>query len=108
MRNSTKYRVIDNNGSIGLPTASLRDAVLEAAACDGYGATYQRDAEGAMRLYSSSEHIGNNPYTPEARDAFVAWSSIADDELAEIEVAEQVFKSGLLHSNYTEIEIIRL
>jgi len=106
--NNIKFQIRDNNGSIGSPTASLRDAVLEAAAHDGYGSVYQRDEEGAMRLYSSSRHIGNNPYTPKASDAFFACSSIADDELAEIDVASQIFKGGLFHSYYTEIEIIKL
>jgi len=108
MSNTIKFQIRDNNGAIGSPTASLRNAVLEAAAYDGYGSTYQRDAEGAMRLYSGSRHIGNNPYTPKARDAFSARSSIPDDELAEIDVASQIFKGGLFHSYYTEIEIIKL
>lgn len=103
-----KFQVRDCNGNVGYPSNDLRGAVLEAAGHDGWGATFQRDAEGAMRLYSSRSHIGNNLYFPVESDAFGASSSLADDDAAEANVAEQVRSKGVLHSRYRELEIVEL
>ena len=104
----TQFQVRNANGRISPNYTSLRDAVLDAARHDGWGAAFQRDAEGVMRLFSSQSHIGNNPYRPAKQDAFRAESRLQNDREAESDVAEQVFKSGLFHSKYTDMEIIKL
>lgn len=103
-----KFQVMNESGEpIGQACDSLREAVLDAAAHDGWGACMQRDDEGDMRLYSSRYHIGNNPYLPRPRDAFSAWSSLPDDDAAEAQLAEEVRKNGVLHSRY-RLKIIEL
>ena len=106
MISSTKFQVRDSNGPVKT-CDTLRDAVLAAAKEDGYGAIYQRDADGAMRLYSSRVHIGNNSYFPKSNEAFSAMSVLEDDDAAEIEVAAQVYKTGVYHSKHN-LEIVQL
>jgi hypothetical protein len=105
----TRFQVHNANGIItNHDYSSLRDAVLGAARHDGWGAMYQRDEEGVMRLFSSKYHIGNNPYRPQKDDAFQAESLCQRDDEAETDVAEQILKSGVLHSRYSDLEIIKL
>ena len=103
-----KFQVRDSNGNVGYPSNDLRGAVLEAAGHDGWGAAFQRDESGAMRLYSSRSHLGNNPYFPAEDDAFQASSDLIDDDAAEADVAEQIRSKGVLHSRYRELEIVEL
>lgn len=106
MSSVTKFQVRDDYGTISTQN-NVRDAVLAAAGYDGYGAVYKRDENGAMRLYSSRTHIGNNIYFPKPNEAFAAESMLNDDELAEIAVAIDVMTSGVLHSNKTlEIAVL--
>ncbi|MGL4232010.1 MAG: hypothetical protein ACRCWJ_11665 [Casimicrobium sp.] len=86
----------------------LQGAVLVAASADGYGAVYQRDEQGEMRLYSSGRHIGNNVYYPVESDAFAAFSALPDDAAAITEVAQQVYDSGILHARFQNLEIVAL
>lgn len=103
-----KYQVLnENGGTICGQDNTLRDAVLSAAGHDGWGAEYARDSEGAMRLFSSHDYIGNNTYNRQADDAFAPSSDLADDGAAEDDVAAQVFKRGVLHSRY-RLEIVML
>jgi hypothetical protein len=49
-----RYLVFTKDGTrIGKLHSALRDAVLAAATDDGYGAKFQRDGDGFMRLYST-------------------------------------------------------
>jgi hypothetical protein len=105
---TTKYQVIGQVGEpIGSQDNTLRDAVLAAAGHNGWGAQYARDDEGAMRLFSSRGHIGNNPYCRLPEDAFFPSSDLKDDGAAEDDVAAQVFKRGALHSRY-KLDIVML
>lgn len=106
MTKVTKYQVRDTNGVVATRT-TLRDAVLAAASDDGYGAVFQRDENGAMRLYSSRKHIGNNIYFPAPNEAFSAESSLSDDTLAENDVAEKVLSGGVLLSRHS-LEVVVL
>lgn len=76
----------------------LADAVLAAAAYDGFGSEFKRGEDGLMRLYSGSRHIGNNPYHPKENEAFFPESGLADDELAKDQVAREVVDSGAARS----------
>lgn len=97
----TFYQITAEDGSLhGRPLDNLAAAVLEAAQHDGYGAVYQRDEAGAMRLYSSARHIGNNPYFPEEHDHFYESSTLADDDAAIIELAAALYRRGILHSRH--------
>lgn len=115
MTTLTKYQVEHQDGSkLGQKHGSLVDAVLEAAGHDGFHARFERmDDEGniaptnAMRLFSGSKHIGNNPYVPDPRDAFGFESALLDDEAAMAEVAQKVYMSGVYHSRY-KLDIVEL
>ena len=102
------YQIV-NRGceAIDHPYTNLRDAVLAAASYDGYGAVFQRDKNGTMRLYSSARHLGNNPYFPVDKDAFSSVSDLADDAEAEADVARQVYEGGILHYRY-DLDIIEI
>ncbi len=103
-----KFQVRNNDEVIYLSN-DLRGAVLEAAKYDGWGAIFQRDEDGYMRLYSSNHHIGNNPYFPGKNDAFCASSDLIDDAAAEADLAEKIISKGILHSRYyREMEIVEL
>ena len=106
MTTVTKFQVRDTNGVVET-CVTLPNAVLAAVGEDGYGAVFQRDENGAMRLYSSRKHIGNNIYFPDTNEAFSAESNLAEDDAAKLEVAEQVLKAGVLHSRHT-LEIVLL
>ena len=99
---TTRYFVLDANGeAIYGPEPALSVAVEAAASYDGFGACYQRDEEGRMRLYSSARHIGNNPYFPVEADVFIMSASYRKDDAAAIaEVAAQIVKGGVFHSRY--------
>jgi hypothetical protein len=103
----TRYFVLDANGEIVYgPEPVLSVAVEAAARYDGFGACYQRDKEGRMRLYSSARHIGNNPYTPAEADVFIMSASYRKDDAAAIEgVAAQIVKGGVFHSRY-DLDIV--
>ncbi len=103
-----KFQVRGANGNVNHQHAKLRDAVLEAARYDGWGASFRRDDAGVMRLFSSRFHIGNNPYFPKEGDDFDAASCLENDADAEAEVAAQTRKAGVLHSRYRDIEIVEL
>ncbi len=103
-----KFQIRDTSGNSGGIHDTLSDAVLSAAQYDGWGAVYQRDVDGDMRLYSSRAHIGNNPYVPGQSDEFFAYSSIIDDDTAIAVVAGLIYKSGVLHSRYQDLSIIEL
>jgi hypothetical protein len=98
---TTKFQVRDNSGVISTDD-SLRDAILNAARSDMYGARFERmNDEGdihpsfPMRFFSSGRHIGNNAYSINpTKDAYIFESNLADDDAAENEVAAQVFKRG--------------
>lgn len=97
-----RYFVEDNAGDIvDGPNVELSDAVLAAAGYDGWGACYQRDEAGEMRLYSSRNHLGNNAYFPTDGEAFFPSSDKTNDDEAIAEVAQEVFKRGVFHSRYT-------
>jgi len=97
-----RYFVLDANGEVIYgPEPDLSVAVEAAASYDGFGACYQRDEAGRMRLYSSARHIGNNPYFPIEADRFIMSASYRKDDAAAIaEVAEQIVKGGVFHSRY--------
>src|SRR5882724_2631523 len=97
-----RFQVTDDCGNlIGGQCATVREAVFQAVSHDGWGATYQRDAEGVMRLYSSHNHIGNNPYFPSDIDAFYEGSALPDDDAAIAELADAVRARGILHNRYS-------
>lgn len=102
MQNNTiRYFVARQSGDIvGGPYSELATAVLDATTYDGWGGRFQRDEAGDMRLYSSKGHIGNNTYFPAEGDEFFPASSKTDDGEAIAEVAQEVFKRGVLHSRY--------
>lgn len=97
--------IVSVDGETVCTRDNLSDAVLAAAGYDGWGALYRRDDDGYMRLYSSQFHIGNNIYIPRDSDAFFAVSDLSDDSEAMLDVATQVYKSGVLHSRYLHIDI---
>lgn len=104
----TLFQVLNNAGElIGSQCDTLRAAVLEAVRHDGYGAVYERDVNGRMRLYSSSRHIGNNAYFPQPEDAFYESSGLADDTAATDALAAEIAKRGVLHARY-QLEIATL
>lgn len=101
MNKTIRYFVENQAGDIvGGPYSELATAVLDAATYDGRGGRFQRDESGDMRLYSSKGHIGNNTYFPAEGDEFFPASSNADEGEAIAEVAQEVFKRGVLHSRY--------
>lgn len=104
---TTRYFVLDANGEVIYgPEPVLSVAVEAAASYDGFGACYQRDEAGRMRLYSSARHIGNNPYFPAEADMFIMSASYRKDDAAAIaEVAAQVVKGGVFHSRY-DLEVV--
>lgn len=115
----TKFQVKNNNGLIGSPHDTLVDAVLEAAGHDGFHACFERmddngniSPDNPMRLFSGRVHIGNNPYYPSPEDAFGPESRLTDDDVAMAEVADEVYRHGVLHSKYNQprnaIEICQL
>lgn len=106
MTTATKFQVRDSNGTVET-CDTLRDAVLAAAREDGYGAVYQRDENGAMCLYSSRNHIGNNIYFPQDSDSFPQYSLLPDDASAEIDVAAKIYKTGVFHSRHN-LDIVEL
>lgn len=90
-----RYFVADGGGDIvSGPFGEVSDAVLAAARYDGWGACYQRDEAGKMRLYSSPAHLGNNAYIPAERDAFFPASEKANDGEAIAEVAREIFRTA--------------
>ena len=103
-----KFQVRGANGNVNQQHTKLRDAVLDAARYDGWGAIFRRDEQGVMRLLSSPFHIGNNPYFPKDGDAFQAASRLEKDEDAEADVAAQICSAGVLHSRYSDLAIVEL
>lgn len=51
-------------GIVGGPFELLSDAVLAAASYDGWGACYQRDDDGDMRLSAAIATSGTTPTSP--------------------------------------------
>lgn len=109
MTNTVFQAVLTDTGALlGRPVPTLREAVLEAARYDGWGALFERmDYQGfvhksfPMRLFSSKGFLGNNAYLPLPQDAFsTASSTHPDDTVAQDEVAAQVLAAGVLHSKY--------
>lgn len=106
----TRYLIVTPaSGPHGAPFDRLADAVLAAAGHDGYGAEYLRmnddgeiDPTAPLRLFSSPRHIGNNPYFPEWRHRFYPCSAKPDEEAARDEVAAELWKEGLLHSQFNK------
>lgn len=96
-----KYQIQNASGESICIQETIRDAVLSAAAHDGYVTEFKRDSNGAMRLYTSSKHIGNNGYFPKENEAFSAESLNENDDEAEVEVANEIFTSGVFHSKYS-------
>lgn len=97
--------LINVDGETVCTANNLSDAVLAAAGYDGWGALYRRDDDGRMRLYSSRFHIGNNIYIPRDSDAFFDVSGLLDDDDAMLDVATQIYKRGVFHSRYSNIDI---
>jgi hypothetical protein len=106
---TTKYQVRNPNDTSDREThPTLEEAVLCAASHDGWGAAYQRDDDGVMRLYSSRRHIGNNPYILHEGDASYAGSSLDDNTDAINELASEIYAKGVLHSKYSYLGIAQL
>ena len=57
----------------------LHRAVLAAARSDGWAATWARDDDGTMRLWSSKRHIGNNTWHHTWSDNSACWTIAGSD-----------------------------
>jgi hypothetical protein len=104
VNNSTHFLVSDSNGRRkSYATSEVVAMVLDAARYDGYGAVFDRDSGGAMRLFYTSRHIGNNPM-PELDSSHVYSSSecsrLENDAAATLELCGLIAEKGLIHGRW--------
>jgi hypothetical protein len=96
-----KYRVAGGDGLTIKIVDTLAGAVYAAASDDRYGAMFERDDAGNMRLYSTSRHWGNNICVRDDCIPFTPASALQDDDAAIDEVAKKVYLSGCYHSRHS-------
>ena len=95
------YIVRDNNGTIIDGDENIACAVLSAAQHDMYGAEFARNSLGNMVIYRGNRHLGNNIYRRNDSDEVIMpYSSLADDDAAEAELAKALWKKGNLHVRF--------
>lgn len=102
---SDKKYVVAYDGHLLKSDLTPREAILQAATYDGWGAEFARDDEGVMALRRSDKHIGNNPWQAHGTEKplFGFTSSVEDDEAAITELEKKLLPC--LHQLHPLLEV---